>query len=138
MIDELITLTKIEHFDIIGLNEIWLDSLDKHLLAEVSIQGYKIFSVDKPTQSNRGGGSIMYDNNSLNPIERKSIATHTIELIQVGINPKNSTHIKLVLVYRNTRITAADDDAFYATPEEILLLQHECVIMADFNLPHID
>ena len=80
----------------------------------------------------------MYVKNSLNPIERKLIATRTIELIRVDINPKNTTHIKLVLVYRNTRITAADDDAFYATLEEILLTQHECVIMGDFNLPHID
>ena len=30
------------------------------------------------------------------------------------------------------------NDAFYATLEEILLTQHECVIMGDFNLPHID
>ena len=44
----------------------------------------------------------------------------------------------MVLVYRNTTITAADDDAFYATLEEILLAQHECVIMGDFNLPYID
>ena len=80
----------------------------------------------------------MYVKNSLNPIERKSIASHTIELMQVDIDPKNTTLIKLVLVYRNTRITAADDGAFYATLEEILLIQHECVNMGDFNLPHID
>ena len=80
----------------------------------------------------------MYVKNSLNPIERKSTATRTMDLIQVHINPKDTTHIKLVLVYRNTTITAANDDAFYATLEEILLTQHECVIMGGFNLPHID
>ena len=95
----LLALTKIEHFDIIRLNETWQDTLDKHPLAEVSIQGYKIFSVDKATPSKRGGGSIMYVKNSLNPIERKSIATCAMELIQLDINPKNTTHIKLVLVY---------------------------------------
>ena len=76
----------------------------------------------------------MYVKNSLNPVERKTLATCTIELIKVDINPKNRTHIKLVLVYRNTRITAADD-AFNAPLEEILLMQHECVIMGDLNLP---
>ena len=80
----------------------------------------------------------MYVKNPLNPIEKKSIATRTMELIRVDINPKNTTRIKLVLVYRKTRITAADDDAFYATLEEILLTQHECVIMGDFYLPNID
>ena len=80
----------------------------------------------------------MYVKNSLNPIERKSMSTRTMELIQVDINIKNTTHIKLVLVCRKTTITAADDDAFYATLEEILLTQHECVMMGDFNLPYID
>ena len=72
------------------INETWLDTLDKHLLAEVSIQGYKIFSVDKPTPSKRGGGSIMYVKNSLNPIERKSTATRTMELIHQS--KKHNTH----------------------------------------------
>ena len=80
----------------------------------------------------------MYVKNTLNPIERKSSATCTREIIQVGINPKNAVHLKLELVYRNTRITAAGDDEFYTLLEEILLSQHECVIMGDFNLPNID
>ena len=79
----------------------------------------------------------MYVKNSINKMERKSIATRTMELIQVDTNPTITTHIKLVLVYLNTRITAADDDTFYATLVEILLTQHECIIMGDFNLPHI-
>ena len=80
----------------------------------------------------------MYVKNTLNPIERKSSATCTREIIQVDINPKNAVHLKLVLINRNTTITAADDDEFYTLLEEILLSQHECVIMGDFNLPNID
>ena len=79
----------------------------------------------------------MYVKNTLNPIERKSMDTRTLELTQLDTRPKNTTYIKLDLVYRNTTITAADD-GFYATLEEILLTQHECVIKGDFNLPHID
>ena len=59
-IDELIALIQVENFEVIALNEIWLDTQNKHLLAEVSIHGYKVFHVDKPTPSGRGGGSIMY------------------------------------------------------------------------------
>ena len=111
------------------------------------IHGYKVFHVDKPPPTGRGGGSIMYVKNTLNPIERKSPATCTREIIQVDINSKNSytpeiprivIHLKLVLIYRNPRITAADDDQFYTMLEEILLSQHECVIIGDFNLPNID
>ena len=80
----------------------------------------------------------MHVKNSLNPIERRTIATRTMELIQVDINPINTKHIKLVLIYRNARITTADDAAFYASLDEILLTRHECVIMGDLTQPHID
>ena len=76
--------------------------------------------MDKQTPTGRGGGSIMYVKNILNPIEWKSSATCTMEIIQVDINPKNAVNIKLVLIYRTTRITAADDE-FYKMLEEILL-----------------
>ena len=80
----------------------------------------------------------MYVKKTLNPIERKSSATCTREIIQVDINPKKAVHLKFVLIYRNTTITAADDEEFNTMLEEILLSQHECVIMGDFNLPNID
>ena len=80
----------------------------------------------------------MYVKNTFNPLERKSSATYTKEIIQVDINPKNQVDLKLVLIYRNTRITAADDDELYTMLEEILLSQHECVIMGDFSIPNID
>ena len=48
--------------------------------------------------------------------------TCTREIIQVDINPKIAVHLKLVLIYKNTRITAADDE-FYTMLEEILLSQ---------------
>ena len=86
----------------------------------------------------KGVGSIMYVKNTLNPIERKSSATCSREIVHVDVNPKNAVHLKLVLIYRNTRITAADDDEFYTMLIEIFQSQHECVIMGDFNLPNID
>ena len=89
-------------------------------------------------QQGEAGQSCMYVKNTLNPIERKSSATSTREIIQVDIKPKNAVHLKLVLIYRNPRITAADDDELYTMLEEILLSQHACVIMGDFNLPNID
>ena len=80
-IDELIALIQVENFDVIALSETWLDTENKHLLAEVAVHGYKIFHVDKPIPAGRGGGSIMYVKNTLNPIERKSSATCTREII---------------------------------------------------------
>ena len=111
-IDELIALIEEENFDVIALNETWLDTQNKHLLAEVAIHGYKVFHVYKPTITGRAGGSIMYVKNTLNPIEIKSSATYRREIIQAGINPKNAVHLKLVLIYGNTRITATADELY--------------------------
>ena len=58
-IDELISLIQVENFDVIALNETWLDTQNKYLLAEVAIHGYKVLHVYKPTPTGRGGGSIM-------------------------------------------------------------------------------
>ncbi|KAF2343945.1 hypothetical protein FHG87_025299 [Trinorchestia longiramus] len=46
--------------DIIAVNEIWLDLNGRHLPAEVSIKGYVLCNVDKPSHSSRGGGSLIY------------------------------------------------------------------------------
>ena len=89
-IDELIALIQEENFDVIALYETWLDTQNKHLLAEVSIHGYKVFHVDKPTPTGKEGGSIMYVKNTLNPIEKRSSAICTSEIIQVDIKLKNA------------------------------------------------
>ena len=69
-----------------------------------------VFHADKPTPTGRGGGSIMYVKHTLNPLAQR-------KFIQFDINPKNAVHLKLILIYRNTRITAADDDEFYTMLE---------------------
>ena len=42
-IDELIALIQVANFDVIDLNETWLDTQNKHLLAEVAIHGTRFF-----------------------------------------------------------------------------------------------
>ena len=63
----------------------------------------------------------MYVKNTLNPVERESSAKCTRKIIQVDINPKNAVQLKPVLIYRNSRITAANDNVFY-TLEEIFAI----------------
>ena len=111
-----------ENFDVIVLNETWLDTKNEHLLAEVAIHGYMVFHVDKPTPTARGAGSFTYVKNTSNLIERKPSATCTREIIQVDINPKNAVHLKHEPIYRNTIITAADDDEFYTMLGEIFAI----------------
>ena len=49
----------------------------------------------------------MYIKNTLNPIERKSSATCTREIVQVDIDTKNAVHLKLLLIYTQLKIKAA-------------------------------
>ena len=136
-IDQLKAVIKTLKYDIIALNETWLDTENKHLLAEVQIPGYIIFDNDKPTESKRGGGSIIYVKEELKPILREKQATPTMQMTAIEIRPTATTSLKIVLVYRNGRNTAAEDDALYSVLENTIL-SHESIIMGDFNLPEID
>ena len=44
---------QVENFDVIALNETWLDTQNNHHLSEVSMHGYKVFHLDKPTPTGR-------------------------------------------------------------------------------------
>ena len=56
---KLIALIQVGNFDVIMLNETWLDTQNKNLPAEVTIYGYKVFHVDKETPTGREGGLII-------------------------------------------------------------------------------
>ena len=80
----------------------------------------------------------MYVKKTLNPRQRKSSGTYSKEIIRADINPTNAVHKKFELIYGSKRITAADDDEFHTMLNQILLLQHECIVICNFNLPNID
>ena len=53
-IDEIIALSNVENFDVIGLNETWLSTqLDKQMPAEVPIHRYKVGLLCVQTNPNR-------------------------------------------------------------------------------------
>ena len=76
-IDELIALIQVENFDVVGPNETWLDTQKKHLLAEISIHGYKVFSTNQPQLEGGRDQTCTFIENTLNRIETKSIDTCT-------------------------------------------------------------
>ena len=137
-LDTIIATTKSINYDILAFNETWFDMKDKHLDAEISIQGYRHFFVDKPTPTKKGGGSILYVKEKLLPVCKKTVATTKYEILQVNIKPAPNVIIKIVLIYRNTIINANEDTEFYAELENITNTSNECVIMGDFNLPGIN
>ncbi|KAF2357587.1 Endonuclease/exonuclease/phosphatase [Trinorchestia longiramus] len=124
--------------DIIAVNETWLDLNGRHLPAEVSIKGYVLHNVDKLSHSNRGGGSLIYIKEKLQPQIITKGATQKSEILHLNIQPHPGQTIKIVLVYRNPTCTVIEDDEFYDCIDNILSTPHETLIMGDFNLPHIN
>ncbi|KAF2351292.1 Endonuclease/exonuclease/phosphatase [Trinorchestia longiramus] len=124
--------------DIIAINETWLDTNGRHLPAEVSIKGYILHNVDKPSHSNRGGGSLIYVKEKLQPQIKTKRATEKSEILHLNIQPHPGQTIKIVLMYRNPTCTAIEDDEFYDCLDIILSTPHETLIMGDFNLPHLN
>ncbi|KAF2349893.1 hypothetical protein FHG87_019349 [Trinorchestia longiramus] len=70
-------------------------------LPEVSIKGYVLHNVDKPSHSNRGGGSLIYVKEKLQPQIKTKRATEKSEILHLNIQPHPGQTIKIVLVYRN-------------------------------------
>ena len=137
-IDELQCILAMDHFDVVGINESWLEFCQRHLLAEVALPGYHLFSVEKPNPTGRRGGSVLYVRDSLNPIVKRKVSTLTCEVICLQVQMRDRKILKLVLVYSNPHTLAAEDDLLYDSLEEIMYSRFECVIFGDFNLPYID
>ncbi|KAF2357940.1 Endonuclease/exonuclease/phosphatase [Trinorchestia longiramus] len=124
--------------DNIAINETLLDLNRRHLPAEVSIKGYVLHNVDKPSHSNRGGGFLIYVKEKLQPQIKTKQVTEKSEILHLNIQLHLGQTTKIVLVYRNPNCTAIKDDEFYDCLDIILSTPHETLIMGDFNLPHIN
>ena len=53
-IDELRCILARDHFDVVGINDSWLEFGQRHLLAEVALPGYQLFSVEKLNPTEEG------------------------------------------------------------------------------------
>ncbi|KAF2351558.1 Endonuclease/exonuclease/phosphatase [Trinorchestia longiramus] len=135
---ELKAITSTFSHDIIAVNETWLNLNGRYLPAEVSIKGYVLHNVDKPSHSNRGGGSLIYVKEKLQPQIKTKRATEKLEILHLNIQLHPGQTIKILLMYRNLTCTAIEDDEFYDCLNNILSTPHETLIMGDFNLPHIN
>ena len=91
------------------------------------------------TNSNRKGRWINHVcQKHLEPNRKKVIGLLHTGNYSSWHQSQDAVHLKLVLIYRNSRITAADDDEFYTMLEEILLSRHEFVIMGDSSKHRLD
>ncbi|KAF2364868.1 Endonuclease/exonuclease/phosphatase [Trinorchestia longiramus] len=135
---ELQVIASMLSHDIIAVNETWLDLNGRHLSAEVSMKGYVLHNVDKPSHSNRRGGSLINIKEILQPQIKTKRATEESEILRLTIEPHPEQTIKIVLKYRSPTCTTIEDDEIYDCLDNIFSFPHDTLIMEDFNLPHIN
>ncbi|KAF2348682.1 Endonuclease/exonuclease/phosphatase [Trinorchestia longiramus] len=130
------TASTLSH-DIIAVNETRLNFNGRHLPADVSLKGCVLHNIDKPSHSNRGGGSLIYIKGKLQPQIKVKRVTEKLETLHLTIQPHLGQTIKIVPVYRNPTCTAIEDEEFYDYLDNILSSPHKTLIMGDFNLLQI-
>ncbi|KAF2354042.1 Endonuclease/exonuclease/phosphatase [Trinorchestia longiramus] len=106
--------------------------------SEATILGYVLHNDNKPSHSNKGGGSLNFMKEKLQPQIETKRATEKSEILHLNIQPHPGKSIKIGLVYRNTSCTTIEDDKFYDCHDNILSTPHTTLIMGDFNLSHIN
>ncbi|KAF2351793.1 SGNH hydrolase-type esterase domain [Trinorchestia longiramus] len=74
----------------IAVNEAWLDLNGRHQPAEVSVKGYVLHNVDKPSHSNRDGDSLIYIKETLQQQIEIKRATEKSEILHLKIQPIGS------------------------------------------------
>ncbi|KAF2346141.1 Keratin-associated protein [Trinorchestia longiramus] len=125
-------------YDIMAVNETWLDLNGRGPPAKSSLKRYILYNVDKPSYSKRGGGSLVYIEEKLRPQIKAKRATEKSEILHLTIEPHLRHTIRIVLVYRNLICTAIDDDKFYDYLDNIFSAPHETLITVGFNLSNIN
>ncbi|KAF2350815.1 Endonuclease/exonuclease/phosphatase [Trinorchestia longiramus] len=96
------------------------------------------YPIQEWARINRGGGSLIYVKEKLQPQIKTKRATEKSEILHLNIQQHPGQTIKIGLVYRNPTNTAIEDDEFYDCLNIILSTPHDTLIMEDFNLPHIN
>ncbi|KAF2368495.1 Immunoglobulin [Trinorchestia longiramus] len=123
---------------IIAVNGTWLDLNRRHLPAEVALRGYAFNNVDKPSRSNRRGGSLSYIKEKLQLQIKAKRVTEKTEILHLTIQPHPRQVIKIVLVNRNPTSTSIDNDEYYEYFDNILSALHAILIMRDVNLLYVN
>lgn len=120
-----------DEYDIIGVTESWINTVNRDYLAEFSIPGYSLFSCER--HEREGGGVLLYVKSTLHPITKSIQKIDNINASFIQLNFQ-SRKIVIGIIYRPPSQTAATDNQLYDQIAEICC-ENETVIFGDFNLP---
>ena len=140
-LDELKILLLDHPFDIICLNETWLNSswTDNELVMD----GYNLVRYDPPDEQ-RGGGVAIYYKSKFNVRPRPDIPTHGFETVWIQINFPNKSKLLVSSLYRPPNVDPNNFipnlektlDVASSKGDEILLLGDLNYDLSSEKLPH--
>ncbi|KAF8382611.1 hypothetical protein PRIPAC_71753 [Pristionchus pacificus] len=132
-------------YRIISLCETWLDVSDSDALLIGQSPEFLSFRNDRviSDEYGRGGGVALIVHNSLSPALVSSFSSLLFEAITVDLhidyrNDLPFRKIRIITVYRSPSSPAQSLSSFIAYLTHLLSSDFPCIILGDFNLPHID
>ncbi|KAF8382951.1 hypothetical protein PRIPAC_72093 [Pristionchus pacificus] len=132
-------------YRIISLCETWLDVSDSDALLIGQSPEFLSFRNDRviSDEYGRGGGVALIVHNSLSPALVSSFSSLLFEAITVDLhidyrNDLPFRKIRIITVYRSPSSPAQSLSSFIAYLTHLLSSDLPCIILGDFNLPHID
>ena len=136
-LDELKIFLLDHPFDIISLNETWLNS------SWTAIDGYNLVRYDRPDEQ-RGSGVAIYYKSKFNVRPRPGIPTHGFETVWIEINFPNKSELLVSALYRPPNVDLNNFipnlektvDVASSKRDEILLLGDLNYDLSPEKLPH--
>ncbi|KAF8355498.1 hypothetical protein PRIPAC_97121 [Pristionchus pacificus] len=132
-------------YRIISLCETWLDVSDSDALLIGQSPEFLSFRNNRviSDEYGRGGGVALIVHNSLSPALVSSFSSLLLEAITVDLhidyrNDLPFRKIRIITVYRSPSSPAQSLSSFIAYLTHLLSSDFPCIILGDFNLPHID
>ena len=125
----------VEKLDIIAITESWINTVDRHFLPELEIEGYSLFHRDKAGR--KGGGVALFVRDSVKCIINNSIKVgNYMESLWVEAIGKKGKLIIGVL-YRPPNLSREDSEPLLREISRASRFSNVC-IMGDFHFRNID
>lgn len=135
-IDLFQTIVKTYGYDIVGINESWLDMNGRNFYGEIGIRWFRNFSVAMSFPSKSGGGSVFYAKTILRPSQGNSNNNNLWDS-PGRYNALWRDNTVSSISVPNPRIIVAED-VLIDELNNIFFSSHDSILMEDFNLPDIN
>ena len=120
--------------DIIMITESWINTRDKHNLAEVALNGYNMFAKCRLHKS--GGGVLLYVKKGIKAVQLNKADVDAYDSLYIETAVRNRKYV-IGVIYRPPKQNEDNDKALYKEIKD-LIKNKNAVICGDFNNPSVN